>query len=284
MYHSISKSIIFSAVCLTLFCGFNGVTVGQDLAGVKCVVNGEAAASPDVFAEYKGAKVYFASDKELGSFKAAMKQNVDTYKMRANHQLVLTSQFGQKACPITGKPVAKGKTVDVFGVTVGFCCGGCVGKINKIEAVGEKVTMVFGDEAFARGFELKANEVNLADVKCLVKPGKGVDESTAVEWNGHKVYFCCNGCKSKFENDPTKFTTQANFQLVASGQVKQIACPFSGGDLAEDQSTEVAGISVKYCCKNCKAKMESSNAAQQLEFVFGKKGFEKGFVTGTEKE
>jgi len=273
----LNQATICAVVSIVSLALLVGVSNGQDLAGVKCVVNGEAAASADVFTEYKGAKVYFAGDKELALFKVAMKEDGAAYQAKANHQLLLTGQFVQKACPIAAKPVAEGKSVDLFGVTVGFCCAGCVGKVNKTEDAGEKVSMVFGEVAFSRGFELKPAEINLENLKCPINPSKGVTENATAEWNGHQVYFCCNGCKGKFEKDSAKFSTQANFQLVTSKQVKQVACPISGSDVTDDQSSEVAGVSVKYCCKNCKAKVTTSNEAAQLEHVFGEKGFAKGF-------
>jgi YHS domain-containing protein len=33
-----------------------------------------------------------------------------------------------------------------------------------------------------------------------------MESSVKARFNGQDFYFCCPHCKSKFENDPTKFT------------------------------------------------------------------------------
>jgi len=52
--------------------------------------------------------------------------------------------MSQKACPLSGGPVKAGTEVDVDGVSVGFCCNNCKGKV---EGAGDddKITMVFGN-------------------------------------------------------------------------------------------------------------------------------------------
>jgi YHS domain-containing protein len=40
---------------------------------------------------------------------------------------------------------------------------------------------------------------------CPVMDGNPIDKNVFVEYKGIKVYFCCNGCKAKFEADPEKY-------------------------------------------------------------------------------
>ena len=33
-----------------------------------------------------------------------------------------------------------------------------------------------------------------------------------IEYKGEKVYFCCDGCKEKFETEPEKYMTKSNLK------------------------------------------------------------------------
>lgn len=119
----------------------------------------------------------------------------------------------------------------------------------------------------------------LTGVKCPMMPKKEVKETFAVDYAGTKVYFCCKGCAGKFSKEPEKFATVANKQLVDTKLFQQTACPISGGKLNDSTEVEVSGTKVKFCCNNCKGKVEGEkDAAAQLEIVFSKNAFAKGFA------
>lgn len=260
----------------------------SDLTGIKCILNGKKAASKDAAVDYKKAKVYFCCEHCADTFKKdtfdeGMKlKEKAKFTTKANHQLVLTSQFVQKACPISGRPVDETKVVKVAGAKVGMCCGGCVKKIEGLEKLEDKVNLVFTEEAFKKGFKLKEPEIDLANVKCMMMPKKAVSADHAVEYKDGKVFFCCGGCAKKFakakslaKDDPA-FAVKANHQLVATGQYKQTGCPISGGGVDDDQVSEVGGVSVKFCCDKCKGKVDSAEDDMKVELVFGKR-FDKAF-------
>jgi YHS domain-containing protein len=118
------KSLLAAmAVGLLAFVGGGDDTVKLD--GVKCVMMANKAAKADKSVDYRGAKVYLCCDGCVKKFKA------DDAKIStmANHQLALTGQFTQKACPISG-----GATKDDLA---------------------EKAKLCFGNEAFDKGFEAK---------------------------------------------------------------------------------------------------------------------------------
>lgn len=126
--------------------------------------------------------------------------------------------------------------------------------------------------------EDKEVQPELKEVKCFMMPKKDVKESFSAEYNGAKVFFCCKGCMGKFKKDQDKYATKANQQLVTTKLFKQTGCPISGGDL--DPSTEISlnGTKVQFCCNNCKGKVEGEkDEEKQMEMVFGKAAFEKGF-------
>lgn len=117
----------------------------------------------------------------------------------------------------------------------------------------------------------------LNGAKCPVAGTKAAKEDQSAEYRGAKVYFCCGGCPDAFAKDKAKYATKANHQLVQTGQAKQEKCPLSGGDLNKDATVKVAGVTVTFCCNNCKGKVEKAKEDEQLELAFSDKAFDKGF-------
>jgi YHS domain-containing protein len=95
--------------------------------------------------------------------------------------------------------------------------------------------------------------------------GQAIDKASSphVDWEGQRVYFCCNKCPAKFKADPEKY-----FAKVAEAGVElenvQTACPVSGEDLGGEMGDPVKvthkGRTVKLCCDMCKPKFEKEPA------------------------
>ncbi len=265
------KKLLFGAMLLALTCV--GSADAQDLPDdLKCIVAGKRAAKADVAADYRGGKVYMC----CGNCAKSFAKDSSKFSTLANHQLVLTGQFEQTGCPISGGDVSEDQVVEVGGVKVAMCCGKCKAKVEAASDE-EKVALVFANEAFEKSFAMKP-AYDLTDVKCFMMPKRDVKESKAVDHLDGKVFFCCPGCVKKWNKDSTKFTTQANLQLVQTGQYTQTKCPISGGDVDEEQFVEVDGVKVHFCCGNCKGKVASAATDEaKRELVFGEKMFAKGF-------
>jgi YHS domain-containing protein len=122
----------------------------EKLEGVKCIISGQPVKA-DKTIDYKKGKVYFCCENCPKTFDAAK------HGTKANHQLVLTGQFVQKACPLTGKDTDESTALKVNGVEVVFCCNNCKGAVSKAEA-DKQGEMVFADKAFDKAFELKKAE------------------------------------------------------------------------------------------------------------------------------
>ena len=58
-------------------------------------------------------------------------------------------------------------------------------------------------------------------------------------------------CPEAFKKDNTKFAFNARHQLLATGQIEQVACPLSGRKIDPEKKAEVAGLEVTFCCENC---------------------------------
>ncbi len=117
---------------------------------------------------------------------------------------------------------------------------------------------------------LRADDAPKLDgVKCPVA-GRPAKADKNAELLGGKVYFCCDNCLGKYKADPAAYEAKAKAQLMQTGQLKQTACPITGKAINEEKTVEVAGVKVAFCCGNCKAKVESASAEEQLNLVFGK--------------
>jgi YHS domain-containing protein len=114
--------------------------------------------------------------------------------------------------------------------------------------------------------------------KCPVS-GKKIDKTKFVEFNGGKVYFCCENCPKKFEEakEGGKFAAKANMQMVGLGECKQVKCPFTGKDLNPATKTNIQGVNVCFCCNNCKGKASDLSGAAQVSAIFNNAAFKKGW-------
>ncbi len=137
----------FSLLVVTLgFALTTAYAADVKLDGVKCIVNGKAAAKADKSADYKGGKVYFCCDNCPKAFAADEKK----FSTKANAQLVATGQAKQGKCPISGKDVDKSKELTVGGAKVQFCCDNCKGAVEK--ATGDdQLAKVFSEDAWKKG-------------------------------------------------------------------------------------------------------------------------------------
>lgn len=122
---------------------------GVDLTNAKCPIAGSAANAETAVA-YKGGKVYFC----CGGCDKTFQENAAAYAAKANHQLVVTGQAKQIACPLAGEPVDSKVTAKVHGATVAFCCAHCKEAVEAAADDDARVEMLFNDEAFAKGFKV----------------------------------------------------------------------------------------------------------------------------------
>ena len=119
-----------------------------------------------------------------------------------------------------------------------------------------------------------AEKIDFAKVKCMVS-GAAAKEAKTSEWKECNVYFCCDNCKGKFDADKKAMAAKANHQLIATGQVTQKACPFSGGELNKDATVEFKGAKVSFCCNNCKGKAEKMSDDDKVANLFGEEAYGK---------
>jgi YHS domain-containing protein len=93
-----------------------------------------------------------------------------------------------KTCPVSGGPVSEKYRTEYKGQYVYTCCEGCLNEFNKNPET--FVAKLSKDDQEA----IKTNEV------CPVS-GEPVSKSISVEFEGRKVYFCCEHCVEKYKKD-----------------------------------------------------------------------------------
>jgi YHS domain-containing protein len=129
----------------------------------------------------------------------------------------------------------------------------------------------------ALSFCLVAGAADEPKLTCPVS-GKPASKDHAVAYKDGKAYFCCDNCPKAFEKNTKKFATKANMQLVETGQYKQVKCPLSGEGLNPETALKVAGVSVQFCCNNCKGKVaDAKSDKKKISMVFADKAFDKAF-------
>jgi YHS domain-containing protein len=115
-----------------------------------------------------------------------------------------------------------------------------------------------------------------AELKCPVS-GATAKMDNSREFNGGKVYFCCDKCPVAFEKDSAKYAEKANAQLIASRQATQAKCPLSGGKINPEKTVTVNGVEVKFCCEKCQGKVAAAKGDEQAKLVFSTDAFKKGW-------
>jgi YHS domain-containing protein len=94
--------------------------------------------------------------------------------------------------------------------------------------------------------------------------GEAIDKTVHVDYQGQRVYFCCNKCAARFRKDPEKIFSKVESDGVQLENI-QTACPVSGEQLGgPDMGAPVIvrykGRTVKLCCKMCAPKFEKDPA------------------------
>jgi YHS domain-containing protein len=134
-------------------CPSKGGSAGsaKDECALKCPITG-GRISKEAALDYKGGKVYFCCPGCASKFK----KSTAKYEAKANEQLVLSGQFTQVGCPMSGGKAKSEANLKVCGIDVAFCCGGCQGKVKKA-SVEKQCEMVFV-KGFDKAFALKKDK------------------------------------------------------------------------------------------------------------------------------
>ena len=93
-----------------------------------------------------------------------------------------------KLCPVSGGPVSEKYRTEYQGQYVYVCCEGCLNEFNK------------NPESFVAKMSKEEREAIKVNETCPVS-GEPIDKGKSVEFEGRKVYFCCDHCMDKYKKD-----------------------------------------------------------------------------------
>ena len=109
-----------------------------------------------------------------------------------------TEEIKQVNCPVMGGEVSKDFYADYNGKRVYFCCENCVEEFKKNP---EKYMQQMNEKGVVLEDALGKQE------NCPVS-GKPINKEVYSDFDGKRVYFCCNMCKSTFEKEPEKYLNE----------------------------------------------------------------------------
>ena len=97
-------------------------------------------------------------------------------------------QVTNKLCPVSGGPVSDKYRAEYNGQYVYVCCEGCVNEFKK------------DPEKFVAKMSKEERELIKTNEVCPVS-GEPIDKTKSLEFEGRKVYFCCDHCIEKYKKD-----------------------------------------------------------------------------------
>ena len=100
-------------------------------------------------ADWKEGKVYFCCNGCTAKFNKMDDKAKEKIAAAANHQLVATKQYVQKGCPFSGGKISDKYSITVKGAKVGFCCGGCKAKAEKMDEK-TQIAELFSEKTFKK--------------------------------------------------------------------------------------------------------------------------------------
>jgi len=93
-----------------------------------------------------------------------------------------------KMCPVSGGPVSEKYRAEYKGQFVYMCCEGCLSEFNK------------SPETFVAKLSKEDQEAIKVNELCPISK-EPIDKKLSVEFEGRKVYFCCDHCVEAYKKD-----------------------------------------------------------------------------------
>jgi YHS domain-containing protein len=93
-----------------------------------------------------------------------------------------------KMCPVSGGAVSEKYRAEYKGQFVYMCCEGCLSEFNK------------SPETFVAKLSKEDQEAIKVNELCPISK-EPIDKKLSVEFEGRKVYFCCDHCVEAYKKD-----------------------------------------------------------------------------------
>lgn len=174
-----------------------------------CPVSGEHVAKDGgKKVVYKGYQINLCCPDCVESFN----KNPDKYLSA----ILKERELNNKTCPVSGEPIPKdgGKQITYKGYQINLCCPDCVAKFNKNP---DKYLKSLLKEKEAKQAVKKSDGPHadaakpVGNANCPVSghPVGSMAAGSHVDYKGHEVGLCCNGCIGKFNKNADKYLQAA---------------------------------------------------------------------------
>lgn len=177
----------------------------------------------------------FAGHAQDGAKPAAAPAQAAPAKADGKKAEVINVFLGNETCPVSGKAVKKGLSVDVEGQKVYVCCKDCVAKVK---ADGKAMLAV------------AYKDVKAVDNKTCPVSGHAIEAGKAKEvtWQGRKFNLCCGDCEKAFAKEPMIAAAKA---IYGAEDLKNAKCPVMDEASEADKLVIYKGKIVRLCCDDC---------------------------------
>jgi YHS domain-containing protein len=221
--------------------------------------------NPTKTVTYEKQLIGFCCDDCKGKFETDPKKyigKVKEFKKKTSSVEISFDDPINKKCPLTGKDIVAGKTVEYEKQLIGFCCGDCVSKFE-----GDPKKYI----GKVKEFKKKTSSVEISfddpiNKKCPLT-GKDIVAGRTVEYEKQLIGFCCADCVSKFEGDPKKYigkvkefkkkTSSVEISFTPDGDPINKLCPLTGKDVNPTKTVTYEKQLIGFCCDDCKGKFET---------------------------
>ena len=133
--------------------------------------------------------------------------------------------------------------------------------------------LAFALVGFAEEKEAEKTPELKPQTTCPVMGGK-INKQIYVDYQGQRIYLCCEGCKETFKKDPEKYMKKLAESNVLLESV-QTTCPVMGGKIHKKLYADHEGRRVYFCCKGCAAVFEKDPEKYLKKLHEGTKGAAK---------
>ena len=182
---------------------------------------------------------------------------------------VVVPFYGNETCPISGRDIDQDRSVQVSNDKVYVCCKKCVAKVKANP-----------ESARAKAYPADATK-DAENAKCPIK-GKKPKESVFAVWQGHKVSFCCAGCKGKFLKAPER--RMAMFENPGATELGNEHCLVMPEEEVDGESFFIYGDKlIDICCGGCADDFAESPEKYLKEYEKAQAATQQGDHDGDKK-
>ncbi len=189
------------------------------------------------------------------------------FSTSATAQDVKTPFFGNKECPVSGKPIVAKYSVKFGDEKIYVCCKSCVKKVKAAPK-----------DFYAKAYP-KSKNIDVKNPKCPIMGGK-TKSTVTTTFQGHIVHFCCPMCNKGFRKEPNKHLARltSKKKLTELGNKNCIVMPKE--KIQVDSFIIYKDQIINLCCAGCAGDFAKDPKKYMAAYKKGKEAKGKGHDHG----